>query len=113
MAAAKRRIQGNTTLAAIGNSNIIAAVASQKFFIQQLVLTISVFAASAVVSVDDGTTTLFAWDAGADTLGQPPMLDFGEEGLEWTAANKAIRLVVAGGNATVHAVAKGYTLGQA
>ena len=113
MAAAKKRIQGNTTLTAAGNSNIVAAVASQKFFIQKLVVTISVFAASAVVSIDDGTTTYFAWDAGAQTLGQPPMLDFGEGGLEWSAVNKAIRLVVAGGDATVHAVATGYVLGHA
>ncbi|KKK97000.1 hypothetical protein LCGC14_2657170, partial [marine sediment metagenome] len=45
-------VQGKTTLAAVGNSNIIAAGgAGVNTFLQQLVVTISVWTASAIVSV--------------------------------------------------------------
>ncbi|KKK62153.1 hypothetical protein LCGC14_3007160, partial [marine sediment metagenome] len=55
-------VQGKTTLDATGNSNIIAAAgAGVNTFLQQLVVAISVWTASAIVSVDDGTTTFFAW----------------------------------------------------
>ncbi len=104
-------VQGNTTLAAVGNSNIIAAQGTGVVTnLQQLVVTISVWTASAIVSVDDGTTTFFAWEAATAGGGQPPMVDFGEKGIKW-GTNKAIRLTVAGGNCTAFAVAKGYTRG--
>jgi|GEM_PF-4434550 len=104
-------VQGKTTLDATGNSNIIAAAgAGVNTFLQQLVVAISVWTASAIVSVDDGTTTFFAWEAATAGGGQPPMIDFGEKGILW-GTNKAIRLTVAGGNCTVHAVAKGYIRG--
>ncbi len=104
-------VQGNTTLAATGNSNIIAAGGTGVVtHLQRLVVTISVWTASAIVSVDDGTTTFFAWEAATAGGGQPPMIDFGEKGFKW-GTNKAVRLTVAGGSCTVFAVATGYTRG--
>ena len=78
--------------------------------LRKLVVTISVFYGSTIVSIDDGTTTYFAWSAKTGAKRQPPSIDFGDKGFYW-GKNKAIRLVISDDNAEAFGKAEYYNRG--
>ena len=78
--------------------------------IRSLLVSIGSFYGNAVVSIDDGTTTYWKWDASDGGRGQPPMLNFGHDGFYW-GKNKAVRLVSSDDNVVVNGAVDYYCRG--
>ena len=102
-------VSGNATVSTQTSGDIIAAPGTGiVMHIQKVAISVSVVAASSTVALDDGTTTYWKVATADDTIGMAWTLDFGDAGFA-LAANKALKLTVAGGNATAYAMAVGYT----
>ena len=103
------KVQGHVQVATQATAACIAAPgAGVRLAITKGVVSVSVFAASAKVALDDGTTTFWIIDAVADENGGHFPFDFGDDGYSLTA-NKGLFLTVSGGNATADAWFVGYS----
>ena len=97
------KVQGTATLAAAGNATVIAAPgATVRLHLEKVTVSIKVFAAGASATLDDGTTAIWSVACADGKEGASYSLDLGGY---YFALNKALRLVVAGGDATVIATA--------
>ena len=106
--------QGTVTVAAAGTADVIATPgANGRLHITRGVVSISVVgAAGTVVSLDDGTTTI--WAVAASDVSQliSHSFDWGEDGYKLDK-NKALCLTVTGGDATAIATFVGFVFGNA
>jgi hypothetical protein len=100
--------QGTKNIAAVGTGDIIATPgASARLHVCRGTVSINTVAGSAIVSLDDGTTTIWAVAASDVSQAISHQIDFGDEGYE-LSKNKALKLTVAGGNADAYATFTGY-----
>lgn len=102
------RFQATGTIAAVGNTSLLAAASGATHYVTKIVVTISVQTASAILSLDDGTTTYFAWTATSGNAVHAEITFDKDNAFSW-GTGKAIRLVDAGANATCHVTVMGYT----
>ena len=101
-------VQGTVNVTSVGSSDIIATPgATKRLHINRGAVSINTVAASAIVSLDDGTTTIWAVAASDVSQGISHHLEFGDEGYE-LGKNNAFCLTVAGGNADAYATFTGY-----
>ena len=103
-----KHTQGTANVATQTSADIIATPGTLKrLHVCRGTVSINTVAASAIVSLDDGTTTIWAVAASDVSQGISHHLDFGDEGYE-LGKNKAFCLTVAGGNADAYATFTGY-----
>jgi hypothetical protein len=95
---------GAVTRATAGTTDILAAPGvGKRFHIRNIYVSIAAFGTSGLVSITDGTTTYFSWDASAQAAGQPAPVHFSDP--MPLGDNKTLKLVTAG-TCTAYAVAE-------
>jgi len=103
--------EGTVNVATQTSEDIIATPGENKrLHICRGTVSISAIAASAIVSLDDGTTTIWAVAASNVSQAISHQIDFGDEGYH-LPKNKAFCLTVAGGNADAIATFTAYIRG--
>jgi hypothetical protein len=101
--------QGTKTLTGATNTAVLAAPGTgDALFVTKAMVSVSVFAASGKVALDDGTNTLWKVDVAADENGGSFLIDFGDKG--YRLGNLNLRMVATGA-ITCHCTAIGYVLG--
>lgn len=98
----------NAEIAAVGNTDIVAAVAGQSVFVTNVVITVEVLGdGTGTISIDDGTNDIIGPILIKDGNGVVYPMDFGDRGISFGKGN-AVRLVNATSNVTARATITGY-----